>query len=132
MASDSNSSGSSGFGKRGKVNIPPQGQQAQAEAPPPQSFGRPSSSKNWLIGGGLIAAALALMMMVGSAFSGGGLLAGLLGGLLAKKLFGGSGQTATNPAQPKTAAAAPAMKPGAETVSRGGFGSTGDSTSSAG
>jgi hypothetical protein len=81
--------------------------------------------------GGLIAAGLALLMMVGSAISGTGLLAGLLGGLLAKKLFGGSSTTTATTKPGTTAATAPAVKPGAETVSRGGFGATGDSTSSA-
>jgi hypothetical protein len=131
MASDPNSGGGSGFGKRGHVNLPPHGQQSHVEPapPPPQSFGRPKAS-GWMIGG-LIAAGLALLMMVGSAISGTGLLAGLLGGLLAKKLFGGSTPTTATAKPGTTAATAPAVKPGGETVSRGGFGSTGESTSSA-
>lgn len=110
----------SGFGKRGRVEIRPE--------PPPVR--QPSADTSWLkYAAGGIAAIFLFGLIVGGTGGGGGLLGGILGGLLGhhlgKKLGTPTASTSPASARPASAPATTAAQPG--TVQRGGFGATGGS-----
>lgn len=119
------------FGKRGAAPRGPGFHSVPENQPAPP---KPPASgwKKWVIGG---VAALFLLSLIptggGSGLFGGGLLGGLIGGLLAGKMMQSMmGRSATptpntvRPGAPATPAAS------TSTTQRGGFGSTGRSTSS--
>ena len=120
----------SSFGKRGAT--PPRGpgfHSVPEQAPPPHQKPQRPTWWKWVVGG---VAALFLLSLIPTG-GGSGLLGGLIGGLLAGRLMSSlMGRTAAptpNTVRPGTPVT-PAANPGQSTTQRGGFGSTGRSTSS--
>lgn len=104
-----------GFGKRGRVEIPREPERPQ----PPADF----SWMKYAAGG--IAAIFLFGLVMGGTGGGGGLLGGLIGGLLGHHL----GKKLTGPSVAGTPSAPAAAAAQSGTVQRGGFGSTGSSSS---
>lgn len=118
------------FGKRGGAPRGPGFHSVPQQQPAPPKPSARSGWWKWVVGG---VAALFLLSLIptggGSGLLGGGLLGGLIGGLLAGKMMQSlMGRTATPTTVRPGAPAAPAAAN--STTQRGGFGSTGRSTSS--
>lgn len=117
-----NSNGSagrgSGFGKRGKVELP-----SPPPIRPPEDSEVPwwLQPRNWVIG-----AVVGLFMLGLSSGHGGGLLGGLLGGWLAGKMINNaSGAPKATPSTTATGHVGTPTSSGTASVQRGGFGATG-------
>lgn len=123
-----------GFGKRGTVTMQRQvqGTAATAPAPAPAAAGGAVQLPKWAIGAAAGVFMLVLVSMSGG-IGGGGFLGGLLGGMLANKMMN-SGKTspAHVTSQAPSAARSTVAAPAADSMTRGGFGTTASDASRSG
>lgn len=121
-----NKTASGGFGKRGTVTINGAQQTASEQVAAKEPSGGGDVPK-WAIGAVAGMFLLALVTLSGG-IGGGGFLGGLLGGMLASKFMNSAKSTPTHatsqsPGNARTTVTAPA----ADSVTRGGFGTTASS-----
>lgn len=124
-----NKTAPSGFGKRGSVTMNRVAPGVSAPAVVQETSGGTLQIPKWAIGA---VAGVVMLALVGASggIGGGGFLGGLLGGMLANKMMSGGKTSPSHVTSHSSGAARSTVAaPAADSVTRGGFGTTASSPS---